>query len=86
MASAASSSRSFQDIASELYGQCRHKFSPSHLFYQHDLLGLGVIPNNSVELLLQCTQSLVDRSLFRVHEDKDNRIAWKLISQEDAER
>jgi DNA-directed RNA polymerase III subunit RPC6 len=36
--------------------------------------------------LLQCTQSLVDRKLFRVLEGRENHLAWKLISQEDAER
>lgn len=84
MASAESSSRSIEDIASELYEKCSKRFSADDLMYQDDLFSLGVIA--SLDVLLQCTQSLVDRNLFRVLEDKGSRLAWKLISQEDAER
>lgn len=86
MASAGSSSRSIEDIASELYEKCRKIFPADHLFYQDDLFNLGVIPNTELQVLLQCTQSLVDRKLFRVLEGRENHLAWKLISQEDAER
>ncbi|KAL1976471.1 hypothetical protein VTN31DRAFT_2753 [Thermomyces dupontii] len=82
----ATAGRSTEELASELYEQCQNKFSTAHLFYQEDLLNLGVIPNRNVELLLACVQYLVERNLFRMHEDRDNRLAWKLISQEDAER
>lgn len=86
MAAAGGSSRSTAALASELYEKCRSKFSEDHLIYQQDLLSLRVIPNNDLNLLLECTQSLVDQKLFRTHQDKDDRLAWKLISQKDAER
>ncbi|KAJ9289374.1 hypothetical protein DTO021C3_3200 [Paecilomyces variotii] len=73
-------------LASKLYEECRNNFSPDHLFYQQDLIGLGIIPNNDLALLLQCTQSLVDQKLFRLLHGKDDRLAWKVISQEDAEK
>ncbi|KAL1984843.1 hypothetical protein VTN96DRAFT_8598 [Rasamsonia emersonii] len=86
MAAAGGSSRGAAALASELYEKCRSKYSEDHLIYQQDLLSLGVIPNNDLNLLLECTQSLVDQKLFRTHQDKDDRLAWKLISQKDAER
>jgi DNA-directed RNA polymerase III subunit RPC6 len=86
MASAGGSSRSIAAIAAELYEACRTKFPADYLFYQQDLLKLGLIPDNDLALLLQCTQSLVDQNLFRTLQDKDDRLAWKIISQEDAER
>jgi DNA-directed RNA polymerase III subunit RPC6 len=77
---------SITTIASDLYNECRSKFPPNHLFYQQDLLNLKVVPNNDLALLLQCTQSLVDQKLFRLLHDKNGRLAWKIISQEDAEK
>ncbi|OKL60699.1 hypothetical protein UA08_04412 [Talaromyces atroroseus] len=74
------------DIANKIYGQCREKFSASQLIYQNDILNLGLIPNKNLEILLACTQILVNRNLFRVYQDSDNRIAWKLIAAEDAEK
>lgn len=73
-------------LASELYDACLGSFVPDQLFYQQDLLGLGVVPNNDLSLLLQCTQSLVDQRLFRLLQGKDERLAWKIISREDAEK
>ena len=73
-------------IASKLYEECRDKFSADHLFYQKDLLSLGVVPNDNLTILLQCTQSLVDKKLLRLLHGKDGHLAWKVISQEDAEK
>jgi DNA-directed RNA polymerase III subunit RPC6 len=73
-------------IADKIYAQCRDKFSASQLLYQNDILNLGLIPNKNLEILLACTQTLVNRNLFRVYQDSDNRIAWKLIAAEDAEK
>ncbi|KMU79462.1 DNA-directed RNA polymerase 3 subunit RPC6 [Coccidioides immitis RMSCC 3703] len=53
---------------------------------QQDLLGLGVIPNNDVALLMKCAQSLVAQSLFRLLHGKDDRLAWKVVEQSDAEK
>jgi len=73
-------------IASKLYEECRNNYDPDQLFYQQDLLNMGVIPGNDLSLLLQCTQWLVDQKLFRLLHGKDDRLAWKVISQEDAEK
>lgn len=75
-----------QEIADKIYTQCCEKFSASQLLYQRDILGLGLIPNKDLETLLQCTQTLVDQNRFRVYQDSDNRLAWKVIAAEDAEK
>lgn len=74
------------ELAQKLYDACLETFDTGHLFYQQDLLGLGVIPKGDVPLLLQCTQALVDQKLFRLHQDKNDRLTWKIISREDAEK
>jgi DNA-directed RNA polymerase III subunit RPC6 len=83
---ASSSGGSTAELASRIYDACLDNFPSDHLFYQQDLLSLGVVPDGDLALLLQCTQSLVDQKLFRLHQGKDNRLAWKLISREDAEK
>ncbi|CAI7663726.1 unnamed protein product [Penicillium pancosmium] len=72
-------------LASKLYDACADTFDPDTLFYQPDLLDLDVVPKGDVALLLQCTQSLVDQKLFRLHQSQ-NRIGWKVIAREDAEK
>ncbi|PYH43590.1 RPC34 RNA polymerase subunit family protein [Aspergillus saccharolyticus JOP 1030-1] len=84
MASSAGSSVS--ELCARLYDACLKNFPPDHLFYQQDLLGLGIVPKNDLALLLQCTQSLVDQKLFRLLQGKNDRLAWKIISREDAEK
>jgi DNA-directed RNA polymerase III subunit RPC6 len=75
-----------KELASTLYARCLSDFQPNHLFYQQDLLSLGVIPNNDLGLLMKCAQSLVDQSLFRMLHGKDDRLAWNVITQADAEK
>ncbi|KAM5472891.1 34-kDa subunit of RNA polymerase III (C) [Microsporum audouinii] len=75
-----------QSLAMKLYDQCLSSFSADQLFYQQDLIGLGVIPNDDLALLLRCTQILVDQSLLRLLQAKDDRLAWKIIAQSDAEK
>lgn len=86
MASAGSSGGSVTELASRLYDACLSNFPIDHLFYQQDLLGLNIIPKNDLPLLLQCTQSLVDQKLLRLLQGKNDRLAWKLIPREDAEK
>ncbi|KAF5016040.1 hypothetical protein F66182_12407, partial [Fusarium sp. NRRL 66182] len=74
------------DIAQRIYARCREQFSGSQLLYQRDILSLGIIPAKNLEILLECTQKLVDQNLFRVYQDSDNRLAWKVIAEEDAEK
>jgi DNA-directed RNA polymerase III subunit RPC6 len=83
---ASSSGGSTAELASRIYDACLDNFPSDHLFYQQELLSLGVVPDGDLALLLQCTQSLVDQKLFRLLQGKDNRLAWKLISREDAEK
>jgi DNA-directed RNA polymerase III subunit RPC6 len=75
-----------QDLANSVYHKCLSQFSASQLLYQRDILGLGLIPNKSLETLLQCTQYLVDQNYFRVYQDTENRLSWKVIPKEDAEK
>lgn len=75
-----------QELASALYEKCVSDFSSDHLFYQHDLMKLGVVSKSDLALLLNCAQILVDRDLFRVHEAREGRIAWKIIAQSDADK
>ncbi|KAK2861108.1 hypothetical protein FQN49_004531 [Arthroderma sp. PD_2] len=84
--SRAKASNDPQSLAMKLYDQCLSSFPLDHLFYQQDLLGLGVIPNEDLALLLRCTQILVDQSLLRLLQAKDDRLAWKIIAQSDAEK
>lgn len=77
---------SIPDLAAKLYDECLNTFPADYFFYQQDLLGLGVIPKDDIAVLLQCAQSLVDQKLFRLHQGKNDRLAWKLISREDAEK
>lgn len=77
---------SVTELASKLYDACQANFASDHLFYQHDLLGLGVVPKNDLPLMLQCTQTLVDQKLFRLLAGKNDRLAWKIISREDADK
>ena len=72
-----------QNLALQLHDQCSSNFPSEHLFYQEDLLGLGVIYD--LQVLLSCTQYLVDQKLLRLLQ-KNNRLAWKVITREDADR
>ncbi|EEH36392.1 DNA-directed RNA polymerase III subunit RPC6 [Paracoccidioides lutzii Pb01] len=75
-----------KELASALYARCLSDFPPDHLFYQQDLLNLGIIPKNDLSLLMKCAQSLVDQSLMRILYGNDDRLAWKIIAQADAEK
>ncbi|KAL4792767.1 RNA polymerase Rpc34 [Aspergillus venezuelensis] len=81
----AGSGSSIAELASKLYDACLTNFSSDHLFVQQELLGLDIIPKNDLALLLQCTQSLVDQKLLRLLQ-KNDRLAWKIIPREDAEK
>ncbi|KAL4930501.1 RPC34 RNA polymerase subunit family protein [Aspergillus undulatus] len=85
MTSAGPSGGSVTELASRLYDACLNNFSTDHNFSQQELLSLDIIPKNDLPLLLQCTQSLVDQKLFRLLQ-KNDRLAWKIIPREDAEK
>lgn len=72
-------------LSAALYAKCVSDFPPDHLFYQQDLLSLGVIPDGNLNLLLECAQLLVQQNLFGIFFGKDDRLAWRVRSQSDAE-
>lgn len=82
----ASAGSDVAQLASKLYEACLNQFDSEHLFYQNDLRGLNVIPDGDIPLLLNCTQSLVDQKFFRLLQDKSDRLAWKVVPREDAEK
>ncbi|KAL4917122.1 RNA polymerase Rpc34 [Aspergillus aurantiobrunneus] len=86
MASEGPSGGSVNELASRLYDACLSTFAIDQLFYQQDLLGLNILPTNDLPLLLQCTQLLVDQKLLRLLQAKNDRLAWKIIPREDAEK
>lgn len=55
-----------------------------HVFDQHHLLALGIIPNNDIEILLAVAQSLVNEKLFKVVQS--DTMGWRLRSVEDAKK
>ncbi|KAI5287046.1 34-kDa subunit of RNA polymerase III (C) [Ascosphaera acerosa] len=73
------------ELAASLYAKCLSDFPADQLIYQQDLLGLGIIPNNNLGLLMKCVQSLVGQSLLRMFHGKNERLAWKLVAQSDAD-
>ncbi|KAI5302888.1 34-kDa subunit of RNA polymerase III (C), partial [Ascosphaera atra] len=73
-----------QELSATLYARCL-EFPADHLFYQQDLLGLGVIPDNNLSMLMKCVQTLVGQSMLRMFHGKNERLAWKVVSQSDAE-
>jgi hypothetical protein len=75
-----------QNLAERVYTKCLDLYSSSTLLYQRDILSLSIIPNNSLEVLLQCTQLLVDQNYFGVYQDGDGKLGWKLIDKVTAER
>ncbi|KAJ5225047.1 hypothetical protein N7468_006272 [Penicillium chermesinum] len=82
------SAGSVAELASQLYDACAEHPDSDRAWYQGALLDLNIIPKgpNEIELLLQCTQSLVDQKLFRLLETQNKRLAWRIVSREDAEK
>lgn len=78
------SNEKHKGIADALYAKCRNDFPADHLFYQTDLLKLGVIPGDNVGLLVEVAQSLVNQSLFRLSHGKDDRLVWQVVPKEEA--
>ena len=72
-----------EELALHLYDQCANNHPSDHLFYQQDLIDLGVVTD--LGLLLDCTQYLVNQKLLRILQ-KNDRLAWKVITREDADK
>ena len=75
---------SIKELKTVMYARCSQA-PPEKLFSQHDLLAMGFIPGDSLDVLQQCVQRLVNERLFRVHQGADG-IVWKLVKKEDADR
>ena len=73
---------SFKELKNALYARCAIQPSDT-IFYQHDLLDFGVIPNNDLGQLVSCTNKLAQEGLLKVLK-KDDTICWRVVKKEDA--
>ncbi|KAI9648115.1 34-kDa subunit of RNA polymerase III (C) [Ciborinia camelliae] len=69
-----------------LYDDCFLSFDENPTFFQEDLLELGILPNDDVTILLAVTQGLTNDKLFKVVQDAQRGIGWKLRTQEEAKQ
>lgn len=74
------------ELSSALYEKCRSEFAPETFFYQADLEKLNIIPNRNVDLLRDCTNFLVDQRLFRLLQDSEQRVGWKVVPRDIANK
>lgn len=81
---APSATPSPHDIKTALYARCA-TLPAETIFSQDDLLELGIIPNNAVNLLLECTKKLTEEGLFKLLQ-QDNRAVWRVVKKEDAQK
>lgn len=73
-----------QEIKNALYARCAA--SPTEaIFSQDDLLELGIIPNNALDILLQCTKKLTQEGLFKLL-SREGRAVWRVVKKEDAQK
>ncbi|KAI4227771.1 MAG: hypothetical protein L6R40_008182 [Gallowayella cf. fulva] len=72
------------EIKNALYARCA-SVPTETIFSQHDLLGLGIIPDRDIKLLLQCTQELTSEGLFKLLH-RDGRACWRVVKREDAQK
>ncbi|KAL8942833.1 MAG: hypothetical protein Q9216_001448 [Gyalolechia sp. 2 TL-2023] len=79
-----SSTSSPQEIKTALYARCA-SFPSETIFSQDDLLELAIIPNNALDLLLQCTKKLTQEGLFKLL-SRDGRAVWRVVKKEDAQK
>ncbi|KAH8882521.1 RNA polymerase Rpc34 [Thozetella sp. PMI_491] len=68
-----------------LYEQATQHGTEDRTFTQHDFFDFGVIPNDSVELLVQTIQGLVNDFLFVATQDR-GAIAWRWRNRDDAKK
>ncbi|KAL8904871.1 MAG: hypothetical protein Q9207_002994 [Kuettlingeria erythrocarpa] len=75
---------SSQEIKTALYARCA-TLPAETIFSQADLLELGIIPNNAVNILLECTKNLTEEGLFKLL-TQENRPVWRVVKKEDAQK
>ncbi|KAL9600815.1 MAG: hypothetical protein Q9219_002953 [cf. Caloplaca sp. 3 TL-2023] len=73
-----------QEIKTALYARCASLPSET-IFSQDDLLDLAIIPDNNLDLLLQCTKKLTQEGLFKLF-SRDGRAVWRVVKKEDAQK
>lgn len=64
----------------ELYEQCLEDLDT--IYYQHDFLAMGVVPDGDANDLLQVVQALVNEKCFKMLQDQ-NGIGYKCRSRAD---
>lgn len=69
-----------------LYDECFQTFDENPTFFQDDLLEFGVLPNDDVSMLLAVTQALTNEKLFKVVQDPQRGIGWKLRTEDEAKK
>lgn len=74
------------DLSTSLYEKCRTSFAPDFFFYPDDVYRLRVIPNSDPNILNDCSSRLVAQRLFRVLYDSEQRVGWKLVPRDIANK
>jgi len=70
-------------VGDALYNWCRDQEKlAGEIFTQQDLLDSGLIPGNSLLILLEATQYLVAKRLFKIHDIKGQTgVGWELVEE-----
>ena len=72
------------ELCNALYASCA-THPHDKVFFQDELLATNVIPNRDLGLLSECLNILVRKSLFKLMQ-QNQRVCWKVVSREDAEK
>jgi hypothetical protein len=78
----------FKTLKKRIYDSCWDEVVSGEegretVFYQTDLMDLGIIPDNQVEILLRIVQALQDEKFFKVVGSSAG-IGWRARSEEEA--
>ena len=72
-------------LKDSLYEQATQHGSEARTFTQNELLDFNIIPSDSIELLVQVIQGLVNDYLFVATQDR-GAIAWRWRPRDDAKK
>ena len=75
---------SINELKNAMYASCA-SHTQGKTFDQNELLALGTIPNQDINILHQCTSGLTNEGLFKLMR-KDGRVCWKVVKKETAAR
>jgi DNA-directed RNA polymerase III subunit RPC6 len=78
----------FKALKKRIYQQCWDEVTNGEenrqtVFYQTDLMDLGIVPDNHVETLLRIVQALQDEKLFKPVTSSEG-LGWRVRSEEEA--